>query len=362
MGYMQVYRVGNSRGESPLGKISRLLNGEGIDCDDLGDEDPENGCVLIDFTRGEDLVNETVASVPQLPQILVVSTMTLGSKQLDIADDFVSPDMPDAEIIRHVTCMTNAAIRLVEEVPSPDKKRVLVDGGTGEEEPLHAFAKMLDDAGIEWEKLEDENDFEGTGVVYSHYRRLSYARLLQGDFPGYFHVQMAPTAELREEALSVGDFSYVTPKVTPEELVTRHTRFMAMVDRLRDPDAVREAAPQASKALDVFFIGDRNIGNNLKNGFGEDIDLVTTASTAGAMAQAKKHDLVLVYLGGKEDAKQRLAFIQMLLKESDRPDIAILFLKSAPDQLRAFCQKNNVAVIESKSPSEIADNLLALSA
>ena len=53
MGYMQAYRVGNSQGEAPLGKISRLLTGEGIDCDDLGDSQPENGCVLIDFTSGK---------------------------------------------------------------------------------------------------------------------------------------------------------------------------------------------------------------------------------------------------------------------------------------------------------------------
>jgi len=113
-----------------LGKISRLLTGEGIDCDDLGDDRPANGCVLIDFTRGEELVNETVSTVPQLPQILAASTMTLGMRQLHLADDFVSPDMPDPEIIRRVTTMTEAAIRLVEEVPEPDKKRVLVDGGT----------------------------------------------------------------------------------------------------------------------------------------------------------------------------------------------------------------------------------------
>jgi hypothetical protein len=49
-------------------KISRLLTGEGIDCDDLGDLRPENGCVLLDFTKGEELVNETVATVPQLPR------------------------------------------------------------------------------------------------------------------------------------------------------------------------------------------------------------------------------------------------------------------------------------------------------
>ena len=49
--------------------------------------------------------------------------------------------MPDAEIIQRVTCLTNAAIRIVEEVPEPDKSQVLVDGGTAEEDPLHAFAK-----------------------------------------------------------------------------------------------------------------------------------------------------------------------------------------------------------------------------
>lgn len=360
MGYMQVYRVGNSRGESPLGKISRLLTGEGIDCDDLGDDQPENGCVLIDFTKGEELVKDTVANVPQLPQILVASTTTLGSKQLSIADDFVSPDLPDAEIIRRVTCMTNAAIRIAEEVPTPDKTRVLVDGGTTEEDPLHGLAKMLDELEIEWEPLEDENDPDGTGIVYSHYRRLSYARLLQADFPGYFHIQMAPTAELREEALSVGDFSYVTPKLESAELGERHARFMKMLGRLRDPDAVRDESPSGN-ALNALFIGDRNIGNNLKNGFGDEIDLDTMATTAGAMAEAKKHDLVLIYLGGKEDAKQRLAFLQMLLKEDDHPELALLFLKQAPDQLRAFCDKNGVAVIESKSPTEIADSLLALS-
>ena len=37
MGFMQVYRVGDTSGDSPMGKISRLLTGEGIDTDDLGD-------------------------------------------------------------------------------------------------------------------------------------------------------------------------------------------------------------------------------------------------------------------------------------------------------------------------------------
>ena len=45
------------------------------------DHRPNSGCVLIDFTRGEELVNETVATVPQLPQILVASTTTLGGRQ-----------------------------------------------------------------------------------------------------------------------------------------------------------------------------------------------------------------------------------------------------------------------------------------
>ena len=360
MGYMQVYRVGNSSGESPLGKISRLLTGEGIDCDDLGNMRPESGCVLIDFTKGEDLVKETVGIVPQLPQILVASTLTLGGRQLGIADDFVSPDMPDAEIIQRVTCITNAAIRVFEEVPEADKKRVLVDGGTADEEPLHELAKVLDENEIEWSPLEEENDLKGTGVIYCHYRRLSYARLLQGDYPGYFHIQMAPTAEVRKEALSVGDFAYITSKITAEEVGARHGRFLNMLDRLRNPDDVLDG-PSAVDALDVMFLGDRKIGNNLRNGFGEEIDLHTVASTAGAMVEARKHEMVLIYLGGKDDAKQRLSFLQMLLKEEDKPNLALLFLKQAPDQLRAFCEKNNVGIIESKSPREIEAALLKLS-
>ena len=53
MGYMQVYRVGTNATDSPLNKISTLLNGEGIDCVDLGVERPQMGCVLVDFTAGE---------------------------------------------------------------------------------------------------------------------------------------------------------------------------------------------------------------------------------------------------------------------------------------------------------------------
>ena len=51
----------------------------------------------------------------------------------------------------------------------------------------------------------------------------------------------------------------------------------------------------------------------------------------------------------------------MLLKEKDKPNLALLFLKQAPDQLRAFCEKNNVGIIESKSPREIEAALLKLS-
>lgn len=133
-----------------------------------------------------------------------------------------------------------------------------------------------------------------------------------------------------------------------------------MLDRLRNPDDVLDG-PSSFNTLDVMFLGDRNIGNNLKNGFGEEIDLHTVASTAGAMVEAKKHEMVLIYLGGKEDAKQGLTFLQMLLKEEDKPNLALLFLKQAPDQLRAFCAKNNVGIIESKSPGEIQDDLLKLS-
>ncbi len=189
MGYMQAYRVGNSRGESPLGKISRLLS-EGIDCDDLGDTQPENGCVLIDFTAGEDLVHQTRNSVPQLPQVLVASTQTLGFRQLDLADDFVSPDMPAAEVISRVECLTNAAVRIVEEVPEANQTRILLDGETGEEGSLRTLAELLTENEIEWTQLEDKNDPEGTGLIYAHYRRSSYARFLQGDFPGYLHIQM----------------------------------------------------------------------------------------------------------------------------------------------------------------------------
>jgi hypothetical protein len=71
MGFMQVYRVGDTSGDSPMGKISRLLTGEGIDTDDLGDRQPESGCVLIDLMAGEDNVKKIAAGVPQLPRYQV---------------------------------------------------------------------------------------------------------------------------------------------------------------------------------------------------------------------------------------------------------------------------------------------------
>lgn len=359
MGYMQAYRVGDSRGEAPLGKISRLLTGEGIDCDDMGDGQPENGCVLIDFTAGEELVHQTRGKVPQLPQVLVASTQTLGGRRLDLADDFVSPDMPAGEVIHRIECLTNAAVRMVEEVPEPGGTKVFVDGGTDEEGPLRNLAARLDECEIEWELLEAENDIDGTGVIYTHYRRAGYARMLQTDFPGYFHIQMTMTPELREEALGVGDFSYITPKLEVEELATRHKNFMDMLARLRDPEAQRQSG-EGSDAIEVLFLGDRNVGNNLKSGIGPDIRFNTIVSTAGGMTEAKKHELVLINLGSRDDAKERLAFLQMLIKDPDHPKLALLFLKETPAQLRSFCEKNNVAIIESKNPVEVGHAILKM--
>ena len=188
MGYMQVYRVGGEKADSAMRKISQLLTGEGIDCDELGDLRPDMGCVLVDFMAGEDNVLATEQTVPQLPQILAASTATLGGKQLEIADEFVSPDLPDEEIIRRVQCMQNMALRLLEEVPNPTHTRILLDGETeGDEPALKKLSEILNEAEIEWEKLEDEKDTDGTGILYTHYRRLSYARLLQQDYPGYIH-------------------------------------------------------------------------------------------------------------------------------------------------------------------------------
>ena len=208
MGFMQVYRIGDTGAgaDSPLGKISRILTAEGIDSGELGNQRPQTGCALIDLSAGEDLVRRTAASVPPLPQILVTSTHLLGSKHLEIADEFVSSDMSGQEIVRRVECMQNLALRIVEEVPEPTRIRVLLDGKTeGEDAPLEALAGILKGARIEWEPLTDESDPKGAGIVYTYYRRLSYARLLQKDYPGYIHVQMAPTRDLRMESLQAGD-------------------------------------------------------------------------------------------------------------------------------------------------------------
>ena len=169
MGYMQAFRVGGKNPESALRKVSLLLTGEGIDCDELGNERPEVGCVLIDFTAGEDLVRKTEQTVPHLPQILVASTHSLGAKQLAIADEFVSADMPAPEIIRRVQCMENLSVRIREEVPEPAHTRILIDGETqGDDAPLKNLAKILTDAEIAWEPLKEETDATGTGIVYTH--------------------------------------------------------------------------------------------------------------------------------------------------------------------------------------------------
>ncbi len=359
MGYMQVYRVGGEREGAAMKRISQLLTGEGIDSDELGNQRPDTGCVLIDLAAGEDLVHQVEGMVPTLPQILVTSTQTLGGNLLEIADEFVSTDMPDDEIIRRVQCMQNMTLRMTEEVPEPAHTRVLLDGDTEEEEaPLHTLSGILNDAEVEWDPLTEEKDPEGTGLVYTLYRRQSYARLLQGDYPGYIHVQMAPTPELRVEALSVGDISY-TPKSDPEEIVVRHKRFLRMLERLRNPDAFRKD-PLDERAVQVLFVGDRNTGTTLRNSFGDDIEMKTQSTTAGAIAQAKNYDVILIHPGGKEDAKERLSFLQMLLKTPNHPPLALLFTKSAPPQIQGFCEKQGVAVIESKSSDEVKQTLLQL--
>ena len=354
MGFMQVYRIGDTGGgaDSPLGKISRLLTAEGIDSEQLGDQRPQTGCALIDLSAGEDLVRRAAATVPQLPQILVTSTLSLGIRQLEIADDFVSSDMPGQEIVRRVECMQNIALRIVEEVPKPTRVRVLLDGKTdGDDAPLEALAGILNEAEIEWEPLKDESDPEGAGIVYAYYHRLSYARLLQKDYPGYIHIQMAPTRELRVEALQTGDIAYL-PRTAPEEILIRHKRLLHMQERLRNPEAFREESAE-ERATNVLFVGDRNVGNTLKNRLGESINLSTMATTAGGMAEAAKNEAVLIHLGGREDAKERFVFLQMLLKSEDKPALALLFMASPPDRIRDFCEKQDVTIIESKEPEEI---------
>ena len=360
MGYMQAYRVGGGKNpDSAIRKVSLLLTGEGIDCDELGDDRPEIGCVLIDFAAGEELVLKTELTVPQLPQIVVASTLTLGTRQLDIADDFVSPDLPDPEIIRRVQCMENLNVRIREEVPEPTHTKIFLDGATdGDDAPLKRLAEILNGAEIEWEPLEEESDAEGTGIVYSYYRRASYARLLQRDYPGYVHVHIAPTSDLRVEALTIGDLSY-TPSTTPEEITTRHKRLLHMMNRVRKPEDFRHD-PLEHRSMSVLFVGDRNVGTTLRSNVGQGIELKTTSSVAGALVESKKHDAVLVYLGGKEDAKERFTFLQVLLKDKTTPPKALLFLKDAPAQIKVFCEKNAVTVIESKSSDDVREALLGI--
>lgn len=359
MGYMQAYRVGGNSAESAIRKISLLLTGEGIDCDELGDQRPDIGCVLIDFTAGEALVRKTEQTVPQLPQIVVASTQLLGNKQLAIADEFVSPDLPAPEIIRRVQCMENLAVRLTEEVPEPKHTKILVDGETeGEDAPLKNLAQILNDAEIEWEPLKEENDPEGTGIIYTYYRREGYARLLQRDYPGYVHIQMAPTPELRVEALTVGDFSYI-PSTSPEEMTTRHTRLLHMMNRLRNPESFK-VDPLIHRSMSLLFIGDRNVGTNLRNQLAEDIDIKTLATVAGVLVESKKHDAVMVHLGGKEDAKERFTLLQMLLKDKTTPPKALYFQKEAPERMKAFCAQTGVTVIESQDLDGMREILLGL--
>jgi hypothetical protein len=167
---------------------------------------------------------------------------------------------------------------------------------------------------------------------------------------------MAPTSELRAEALTVGDISY-TPDNDAEEIVARHNRLLHMLDRLRNPDKYREETAE-EKAVNVLFIGDRNTGTTLKSRFSEEVTLTTMASTAGGVAAAQKNDVVLIHLG--DEAKERFAFLQMLLKNENRPKLALLFMKPPPDRIKAFCDGQGVALIESKSSDEVESALKSL--
>lgn len=359
MGYMQAYRVGGNSAESAIRKISLLLTGEGIDCDELGDHRPDIGCVLVDFMSGEDLVKKTEQTVPQLPQIVVASTQLLGAKQLHIADEFVSPDLPDAEIIRRIQRMEDLVVRLCEEVPEPKHTRILLDGATeGEDAALEKLANTLNEAEIEWAQLEADSDEEGTGIIYAHYRREGYARLLLRDYPGYVHIQMAPTNELRAEALTVGDLSY-TRSTSTEEILTRHKRLLQLIHRVRNPEEYRRD-PLEHRDRRILFVGDRIVGSNLKNQISEGLDIRTTSSVAGAVGEAKKSDAVVIHLGAKEDAKERFTFLQLLLKDKETPPKALYFANEAPERMKGFCTQNGVTVIEDKTADEVQEMLLAL--
>ena len=360
MGYLQVYRVGSNEANSPLNKISTLLNGEGIDCEDLGNARPQTGCILIDFTAGEGFVRQATGMLPQLPSIVVTSTRLLGEKQLQNADEFVSPDLPDEEIIRRVERMNNLAARIAE-VKSPTRTRVLLDGDLSKDDaPLQQVATALSTENVEWSTMEsgEEQDIEGTGVIYSAWRRITYAEILVRDFPGYIHAHVTSLPEQMEEAMTADDLAY-PPRIAQEELLTRHRRFMHMLERLRNPDAFRND-PELTRPPNVLFVGDRPLGHTLKQKFGEAINLTVQPTTAGVRSESGKYDIVLIHLGAKDDARERLQLLQLLLKSGSHPKLALLFLGPAPDQIKGFCEKSSVALIESKQASEVEERLKKL--
>ena len=360
MGYMQVYRVGSNEPDTPLNRISTLLNGEGIDCMDLGNERPRSGCVLVDFSTGEKLVSQVQGMLPQLPNIVVTSTRLLGEKQLAIADEFVSPDLPDEEIIRRVERMHSLAIRIVE-VQTPVHTRVLLDGDLSKEDsPLHDVATLLSAEQIEWLPLEsgEEQDPEGTGILYTAWRRITYAEILLRDFPGYVHIHLASTQEHLTDAMTADDLVY-PPRVNREEVLARHRRLLHLLERLRNPDAFRND-PETTRAPNVLFVGDRQLGHAMRQKFGEAINMTVQPSVAGMRTEAPKYDIILIHLGVKDEARERSQLLQLLLKLEPRPQIALLFLSPATDRIRSFCEKQDVAVIESKQAGEIQEKLLEL--
>ncbi|OGG56854.1 MAG: hypothetical protein A3F84_10695 [Candidatus Handelsmanbacteria bacterium RIFCSPLOWO2_12_FULL_64_10] len=360
MGYMQVYRVGANEADTPLNRISTLLNGEGIDCVDLGNERPRTGCVLVDFTSGEKLVTQVMGMLPQLPNIVVTSTRLLGERQLAIADEFVSPDLPDEEIVRRVERMHSLATRIVE-VPNPAHTRVLLDGDLSKEDsPLHDVATLLSAEQIEWSPIEsgEEQDPEGTGIIYTAWRRITYAEILMRDFPGYIHIHLASTQEHLSDAMAVDDLVYPA-RINRDEVLARHRRFLHMLERLRNPDAFRND-PEMTRAPNVLFVGERQLGHAMKQKFGEVINLTVQPSVAGMRTEAPKYDIILIHLGVKDEARERLALLQLLLKMEPRPQLALLFLSPASDQIRSFCEKQDVAVIESKQAGEVQERLLEL--
>lgn len=360
MGYMQVYRVGTSVTDSPLNRISTLLNGEGIDCVDLGSGRPQVGCVLVDFTAGEKLVKQVEGMLPQLPSIVVTSTRLLGEKQLTIADEFVSPDLPDEEIIRRVERMNGIAMR-IKEVPTPTHTRILLDGDlTREDSPLLELANLLAAEQILWTPLEseEEQDPEGTGILYTAWKRITYAEILLRDFPGYVHVHLTSLPEHMEDAITADDIAY-PPRLNKDEVILRHKRLLFALERLRNPDAFRND-PEDTRAPNVLFVGERQLGHALKQKFGEAISFTVQPSIAGLRSDATKYDIVLIHLGAKDEARERLQALQLLIKLDPKPRLALLFLSAVPDQIKAFCEKNDVTVIESKQSGEVQETLLAM--